>query len=113
MISGYVQGLLDGIEFKQTAYALDRGSRKPAPSGLASHAMQYRRQKAFEKLGKEPSGTSCPAIDGIIKEADETAGEIADKTVLDAAIVAKCASRRALRNLSLRDADRMGRRTRP
>jgi integrase len=25
-ISGYIQGLLDGIEFKQTAYALDRGS---------------------------------------------------------------------------------------
>ncbi len=29
-ISGYIQGLLDGIEFKQTAYAIDRGSRKAA-----------------------------------------------------------------------------------
>lgn len=29
-ISGYVQGLLDGIEFKQTAYALNRDSRKAA-----------------------------------------------------------------------------------
>jgi hypothetical protein len=29
-ISGYVQGLLDGIEFIQTAYALDRDSRKAA-----------------------------------------------------------------------------------
>jgi len=29
-ISGYVQGLLDGLEFKQTAYALDRDSRKVA-----------------------------------------------------------------------------------
>jgi hypothetical protein len=29
-ISGYIQGLLDGIEFKQTAYALDRDSRKAA-----------------------------------------------------------------------------------
>jgi ferritin-like metal-binding protein YciE len=47
-----------------------------------------RLQKVFEKLGKEPSGTQCPAIDGIIKEADETAGEIEDKAVLDAAIVA-------------------------
>ena len=27
-IAGYIQGLLDGIEFKQTAYALDRDSRK-------------------------------------------------------------------------------------
>ena len=29
-ISGYVQGLLDGVEFKQAAYALDRDSRKAA-----------------------------------------------------------------------------------
>lgn len=29
-ISGYIQGLLDGKEFKQTAYALDRVSRKAA-----------------------------------------------------------------------------------
>jgi hypothetical protein len=29
-ISGYIQGLLDGAEFKQTAYALDRDSRKAA-----------------------------------------------------------------------------------
>jgi integrase len=29
-ISGYIQGLLHGIEFKQTAYALDRDSRKAA-----------------------------------------------------------------------------------
>lgn len=29
-ISGYIQGLLDGKEFKQTAYALDRSSRKAA-----------------------------------------------------------------------------------
>ncbi len=29
-VAGYVQGLLDGKEFKQTAYALDRDSRKAA-----------------------------------------------------------------------------------
>ena len=29
-ISGYIQGLLDGVAFKQTAYALDRDSRKAA-----------------------------------------------------------------------------------
>ena len=29
-IAGYMEGLLDGKEFKQTAYALDRGSRKAA-----------------------------------------------------------------------------------
>jgi hypothetical protein len=30
MIAGYIQGLLDGVEFKQTAYALDRDSRQAA-----------------------------------------------------------------------------------
>lgn len=29
-IAGYIQGLFDGIAFKQTTYALDRGSRKAA-----------------------------------------------------------------------------------
>lgn len=29
-IAGYIEGLLDGKEFKQTTYALDRGSRKAA-----------------------------------------------------------------------------------
>jgi hypothetical protein len=31
-ISGYIQGLLDGIEFKQTAYSLDRDTRKASRS---------------------------------------------------------------------------------
>lgn len=29
-ISGYIQGMLDGVEFKQAAYALDRDSRRAA-----------------------------------------------------------------------------------
>ncbi|MBP2150978.1 tyrosine-type recombinase/integrase [Xanthobacter flavus] len=37
-ISGYIQGLLDGVEFKQTAYALDRGSRKAALAGFLQRA---------------------------------------------------------------------------
>jgi ferritin-like metal-binding protein YciE len=38
--------------------------------------------------GKEPSGIDCPAIDGIIEEANDVAGEVEDKTVLDAALIA-------------------------
>ncbi|MGC2775082.1 MAG: site-specific integrase [Bradyrhizobium sp.] len=38
-ISGYIQGLLDGIKFKQTAYALDRGSRKAALARFITEAM--------------------------------------------------------------------------
>jgi len=50
---------------------------------------QIRRlEKAFDSLGEKPKAVTCPAIDGIIKEANETAGEIADKAVLDAALIA-------------------------
>ncbi len=42
----------------------------------------------FALLGEKPQGASCPAIDGIIKEANEVAGDIADKSVLDAALIA-------------------------
>ena len=47
-----------------------------------------RLEQAFELLGQKPKGASCPAIDGIIKEAEEIAGEVADKAVLDAALLA-------------------------
>ena len=47
-----------------------------------------RLDQAFQLLGKEPKGTTCPAIDGIIKEANEVAGECDNKKVLDAALVA-------------------------
>ena len=43
--------------------------------------------QAFKKLAKQPEGVKCPAIDGLIEEGDEIAGEVADKEVLDAAIV--------------------------
>ncbi len=47
-----------------------------------------RLEQVFQMHGSKPESTTCPAIDGIIKEADEVAGEVADKTVLDAALIA-------------------------
>jgi len=38
-ISGYIQGLLDGVEFKQTAYALDRDSRRVALNRFLAKAI--------------------------------------------------------------------------
>jgi len=72
---------------------IEKATNRDLVTGLKNHLEETNKQverleKAFAKLGKEPSGTTCPAIDGIIKEADETAGEIEDKSVLDAAIVA-------------------------
>lgn len=64
-------------------------------AGLTAHLDETHKQierldQVFKKLNQTPKGTDCPAIDGIIKEANETAGEIDDKSVLDAAIVANC-----------------------
>ena len=39
-------------------------------------------------LGVEAKGVDCPAIDGILKEASEVAGDVDDKQVLDAALIA-------------------------
>ena len=38
--------------------------------------------------GVEAKGVDCPAIDGIIEEANDVAGEIENKSVLDAALIA-------------------------
>ena len=37
--------------------------------------------------GAEVKAVDCPAIDGIIEEADEVTAEVADKSVLDAALI--------------------------
>ncbi len=37
--------------------------------------------------GAQVKAVDCPAIDGIIEEADDVAGEVDDKNVLDAALI--------------------------
>src|SRR6201991_889383 len=46
-----------------------------------------RLEEVFGMVGTKVKAVDCPAIDGIIKEANETAGEIDDKSVLDAALI--------------------------
>jgi ferritin-like metal-binding protein YciE len=47
-----------------------------------------RLEQVFRLQGKEASGVDCPAIDGIIEEADDVTGEVDDKAILDAAVIA-------------------------
>jgi ferritin-like metal-binding protein YciE len=47
-----------------------------------------RLEQVFQALNQSVKGVDCPAIDGIIEESDEVAGEIADSRVLDAALIA-------------------------
>jgi ferritin-like metal-binding protein YciE len=72
---------------------IEKATNRELAAGLKAHLEETntqieRLQKVFQKLGKEPRAADCPAIDGLIKEAEEVAGEIDDKAVLDAAIVA-------------------------
>ena len=46
-----------------------------------------RLEQVFQMHGAEVKAVNCPAIDGIIKEADEVTGEVEDKSVLDAALI--------------------------
>jgi ferritin-like metal-binding protein YciE len=47
-----------------------------------------RLEQVFKLHGTEPKGIDCPAIDGIIEEADDIIGEVTDKQVLNAALIA-------------------------
>ena len=67
--------------------ATDAQLRQALQSHLAETKNQVKRvEQVFQMHGVEAKGIDCPAIDGIIEEADDVAGEIADKEVLDAAL---------------------------
>jgi ferritin-like metal-binding protein YciE len=62
-------------------------------SGFETHLRENetqvkRLEQVFQKLGVQAKGVDCPAIDGILKEAKEVPGEVDDKSVLDAALIA-------------------------
>ncbi|TAK48439.1 MAG: ferritin-like domain-containing protein [Xanthobacteraceae bacterium] len=47
-----------------------------------------RLKRVFQLHGVEIEGVNCAAIDGIMSETDDVTGEVGDKAVLDAAIIA-------------------------
>jgi ferritin-like metal-binding protein YciE len=71
---------------------IDKASDLDLAKGLKDHLEETRKQiirldQVFQKLGAQPKAVKCPAIDGLITEADEVAADVADKEVLDAAII--------------------------
>ena len=71
---------------------IEKATNRDLTKGLSDHLEETKKQisrleQVFNKLGQEPKGVKCPAIDGLIQEANDTAGEVEDKEVLDAAIV--------------------------
>ena len=72
---------------------IKKASDAQLKKGFQMHLRQTKGQikrldRAFKLLKEKPKGTKCPAIDGIIDEAKEIAGEIDDKVVLNAALIA-------------------------
>lgn len=72
---------------------IEKATSRELSGGFQNHLNETemhveRLEQAFELLGKTPKGVKCPAIDGIIDETNEIAGEVSDKQVLDAALIA-------------------------
>ena len=78
---------------KALPHMIDKATDQSLKQGFEAHLKEtknhvQRLEKVFQLHGVEASGVTCPAIDGIIEEADDIAGEVADKNVLDAALIA-------------------------
>jgi ferritin-like metal-binding protein YciE len=71
---------------------IDKASDRELKKGFQTHLKQTRGHikrldQAFKKLKQDPQGIQCPAIDGILSEASDIAGDVDDKMVLNAALI--------------------------
>ncbi|ARQ00780.1 ferritin-like domain-containing protein [Pseudorhodoplanes sinuspersici] len=72
---------------------IGKASDRDLKNGLQKHLQETenhvaRLEQVFKLQDLKPKAVDCPAIDGIIDEAEEVSGEVEDKEVLDAAIIA-------------------------
>jgi ferritin-like metal-binding protein YciE len=72
---------------------IDKAGDPELRDGFARHLKETeghvrRLEEVFRLHGIEASGIDCPAIDGILEEADEVSGDVADSQVMDAALIA-------------------------
>ena len=72
---------------------IDKATNPALKQGFEKHLRETeghikRVEKVFELHDIEAKGVDCPAIDRIIEETEEISGEIDDKQVMDAALIA-------------------------
>ncbi len=72
---------------------IEKATARELVAGFEKHLQETRGQitrleEVFAAYDQNATGVNCPAIDGIIKEANHIAADIADKHVLDAALLA-------------------------
>ena len=74
---------------KMVAKATDPQLKQSFQTHLGETENQIKRlEQVFKMHGQEVKGVTCPAIDGIISEAQEIMGDCSDNEVLDAAMLA-------------------------
>jgi ferritin-like metal-binding protein YciE len=71
---------------------IEKATNRELAKALRDHLKETEHQvtrleKVFDNLDQSPKGIDCPAMDGLISEANEVAGEVDDKKVLDAAVI--------------------------
>ncbi|PAY06785.1 hypothetical protein CK489_28465 [Bradyrhizobium sp. UFLA03-84] len=72
---------------------IEKASDQSLKKGFQTHLAETKNQiarleRVFKMHGVAAKGVNCPAIDGILEEASDVAGDVDDKTVLDAALIA-------------------------
>lgn len=72
---------------------IEKASSPELKQGFEKHLEQTkghvrRVEEVFEMHGVKAKEVDCPAIDGILEEADDVSGDVEDKQVLDAALIA-------------------------
>ena len=74
---------------KMAQKATDAQLRQGFQSHLAETEGHVKRlEQVFKAVNLAPKSVDCPAIDGILKEANEVIGEASNKDVADAALIA-------------------------
>jgi ferritin-like metal-binding protein YciE len=72
---------------------VDKSNDPQLKQGFQTHLRETenhvkRLEKVFDMIGQKAQGVDCPAIDGIIEEANDVAGEVEKEPVLDVALIA-------------------------
>jgi len=72
---------------------VEKATGQALRNGFETHLAEtngqiVRLEKVFQMHGVEAKGVDCPAIDGILDKSSEVAGDVDDKSVLDAALIA-------------------------
>ena len=84
----YAEKQLEKALQKMSGKAIDKQLKQGFLAHLDETKTHVKRlEEVFRMHGAEVKAVDCPAIDGIIEEADDVVGEVADDAVLDAVLI--------------------------